>query len=189
MKRSKATSKGATALVLDVNEALKLKQELNKGQAPSQQELLHVLQADKTCDSVCKGKKDNTNCLHGLVPAVGSLRRKGLWQKEPQGLMHLGADPAALRRQVCVATMHPVMHLLVISTSAKRSVENTCHSWSVMLCILAQDSKLPCGLNNLGNTCYVNSALQCLFMTTIFRNAVYQVAPPAADDVILGHIR
>ncbi|KAL3150109.1 hypothetical protein ABBQ38_013448 [Trebouxia sp. C0009 RCD-2024] len=150
MKRSKATPKGAAGLALDVNEALKFKQKLDNGQAPSRQELLHVLQADKACDSACKGRKDNPNCLHGLVPAVGSVRRKGLWQKEPQGLMHLGVDPAGLRRQ---------------------------------------DSNLPCGLNNLGNTCYVNSALQCLFMTTIFRNAMYQVAPPAADDNILGHIR
>ena len=101
MKRSRATSKGATGLALDVNEALKLKQELNNGEALSQQELIRVLQADKPCDSACKGRKDNPNCLHGLVPAVGSVRRKGLWQKEPQGLMHLGADPAGLKRQVC----------------------------------------------------------------------------------------
>ena len=100
MKRSKATPKGATGLALDVNEALRFKQKLNIGQAPSQQELLHVLQADKACDSVCKGRKDNPNCLHGLVPAVGSVRRKGLWQKEPQGLMQLGIDPSGLRRQV-----------------------------------------------------------------------------------------
>ena len=52
-----------------------------------------------------------------------------------------------------------------------------------------QDSNLPCGLNNLGNTCYVNSALQCLYMNPIFRDAIYQVAAPAADDVILEHIR
>lgn len=102
MKRSRAIPKGAIGLALDVNEALKLKQELNNGGILSQQKILHVLQADKSCDSVCKGRKDNPNCFHGLVPAVGSVRRKGLWQKEPQGLMHLGADPSALRRQVSV---------------------------------------------------------------------------------------
>ena len=100
MKRSRATPKGATGLFLDVNEALKLKRELNNGEALSHREMLHVLQADKACDSVCKGRKDNPNCFHGLVPALGSVRRKGLWQKEPQGLMQLGADPSGSRRQV-----------------------------------------------------------------------------------------
>lgn len=109
MKRSRATPKGATGLALDVNEALKFKQKLDNGRAPSQQEILHVLQADKACDSVCKGRKDNPNCLHGLVPAVGSVRRKGLWQKEPQGLMHLGIDPAGMRRQVLGAIMLTLM--------------------------------------------------------------------------------
>lgn len=83
--------------------------------------------------------------------------------------------------------MQLTMHLLVASMAKQYvTVANTCNLQIVML---AQDSSLPCGLNNLGNTCYVNSALQCLFMTTIFRNAMYHVAPPAADDTILGHIR
>ena len=106
MKRSKTTAKCPVALALDVHEALQLKQTLQSGRHLTQQELLHVLQADKSCDNACKGKKDNPNCLHGLLPAVGSIRRKGLWQKEPQGLMHLGADPASLKRQVHCAELH-----------------------------------------------------------------------------------
>ena len=106
MKRFKTAPKGSAALAVDVSEALNLKQQLEHGQQLTQQELLHVLQADKACETVCKGKKDNPNCLHGLVPAIGSVRRKGLWQKEPQGLMHLGADPAGLRRQVQSTSTH-----------------------------------------------------------------------------------
>ena len=110
MKRSRATPKGATGLFLDVKEALRLNRELSNGEAPSQQEILHVLQADKACESVCKGRKDNPNCLHGLVPTLGSVRRKGLWQKEPQGLTQLGADPSGSRRQVPFT--HLVLHLV-----------------------------------------------------------------------------
>ncbi|KAL0020878.1 hypothetical protein WJX77_005350 [Trebouxia sp. C0004] len=151
MKRGKQNNlKAVGTFGLDIREALSLKHDLNSGQAVSQQQILHILQADRHCDGACKSRKDNPNCLCGVVPAAGSFRRKGLWQKEPQGLMHLGASPSDQKRQ---------------------------------------DAVLPCGLNNLGNTCYVNSALQCLFMTPIFRNSMYQIAAPAADDVILGHIR
>ena len=45
------------------------------------------------------------------------------------------------------------------------------------------------GLNNLGNTCYVNSALQCLFMVPVFRAAVYAMRPPLADEPVLSQLR
>jgi len=103
MKRGKQNnSKALGAFGLDISEALSLKQDLNSGQAVSQQQILRILQANRHCDGACKSRKDNPNCLCGVVPAAGSFRRKGLWQKEPQGLMHLGANPSDQKRQVCV---------------------------------------------------------------------------------------
>ncbi|KAK9809511.1 hypothetical protein WJX73_006526 [Symbiochloris irregularis] len=87
-------------------------------------------------DKACKNRKDNPNCFCGLIPAEGSYRRKGLWQKDAEALLVLGEDPSKSKRE-------------------------------------APDT--PVGLRNLGNLCYANSALQCLFMTPPLRQGLFQV--------------
>lgn len=46
-----------------------------------------------------KGARDNPECFCALLPAPGTFRRKGLWQKEP-ALASLGQDPATQARVV-----------------------------------------------------------------------------------------
>ncbi len=102
MKRGKQNNSKSGIFGLEIREALSLKHDLSSGQAVSQQQILHILQADRHCDGACKSRKDNPNCPCGVVPVAGSFRRKGLWQKEPQGLMHLGANPSDQKRHVCI---------------------------------------------------------------------------------------
>lgn len=47
----------------------------------------------------------------------------------------------------------------------------------------------PCGLGNLGATFDANGALQCLFMNLAFREGLFAVEPPVADDAIIGSLR
>ncbi|GFH12243.1 uncharacterized protein HaLaN_07887, partial [Haematococcus lacustris] len=97
----------------------------------------------------CKTKsKHNPSCFCGLIPAPGSFRTKGLWQKD-LGSQASSNDPNDLRRE---------------------------------------DSS-PRGLLNLGNTCYMNSALQCMFMMPSFRQAMLLLEPGLAHQPIVRELR
>ena len=44
-------------------------------------------------NKACKCKKDNPNCLTGIIPGPSSFRKKGLWQKDTKALLAQGHDP------------------------------------------------------------------------------------------------
>ena len=50
-----------------------------------------------TCPNIytkaCRCKKDNPNCLAGLIPSPTGFRRKGLWQRDLKALLGAGIDP------------------------------------------------------------------------------------------------
>ncbi len=57
------------------------------------------------------------------------------------------------------------------------------------VCVSPQDISRPAGLKNLGNTCYVNSVLQCLFANTAFRSAIYAARPPLSGAPVVRELR
>ena len=176
---------------LAYDDALELKRSVEEGQL-SNERLLELLTADqKACDlydRACKGKRENPNCLCGLIPLPGGYRRKGLWQKDPEVFANIGANPSDEKRQVksvqtiaaqCSCKWHPCGCLLLEAMQAGLSLH----------CVLLQSTSTPSGLNNLGNTCYVNSALQCLFMIRAFQQGLFSIDADIAQQPVIAHIR
>lgn len=48
---------------------------------------------------------------------------------------------------------------------------------------------MPAGLRNLGNTCYVNAAMQFLHSIPAFRHALYVLEPQLAQQDIVKQLR
>jgi ubiquitin carboxyl-terminal hydrolase 48 len=144
------------------------------------------------CEGSCRGNnKANPNCFCGWVPAAETgFKKKGLWQKDMGILSSLGADPRVNvrgvgRRFVCSS----VLSISCPRTHALDPTPIPLVLLCICVCTSVQEEQLPCGLNNLGNTCYVNTALQCLFMIPSFRRALFEVQPPAADHKVVLQLR
>lgn len=114
MAPKKAAKRARAVTDLEPDVAVRMHEALQAGQLDPA-DLATALRADAPgCEpsdkpaASCKGRKDNPNCLCGLVPAQGSFRRKGLWQKDPEAVAKLGIEPAdsqreEVRRRQCTA--------------------------------------------------------------------------------------
>ena len=81
----KRRRKGRDGGDLDLATAIQYREMMDQrgGSLPLAVVLDLVMGEVQLCPASCKGKnKDNPNCLCGLIPAEGSWRKKGLWQKE-----------------------------------------------------------------------------------------------------------
>lgn len=73
----------------------------------------------------------------------------------------------------------------------QRAVLPTCAAAAAALCPprAAQSPEAPAGLRNLGNTCYVNAAMQFLVSMPSFRRALYVLEPHLAEQDIVRQLR
>ena len=98
------TKKGKAADGVAPELARHLKRNIEEGRSLSAADVLQLLRVEGPgCPPGCKGRKASPYCLCGIVPATGSFRRKGLWQKDPEAMLSLGPDPATRAREVCCA--------------------------------------------------------------------------------------
>lgn len=144
-------AKGKQGEGLDANEARLALQLLDLDEQLPWETLLKVFKLGQTpCPPACgtkgKGSKDNPECFHGLMPAEGSFRKKGLWQKEPI-LGQLGHDPADDKRQV--------------SRTQRCSSTTTVHTACSSRCVLSRSS--ICHVMHLLSTLGISSHKEQLF--------------------------
>ena len=175
---------------IDALEITDLLNRLEPGRSPLDQDRIERLITSDVapCTGSCKSNVRNPHCFCGLVPPVGSFRKKGLWQKDSAVLGSIGRDPADEAKEVQDDGPErgpegdPVTHAGGRQGSAWpawacRGLEPMpIHCPPAPSCShVFQDPSTPAGLRNLGNTCYVNTALQCLFSIPAFKSALLKV--------------
>jgi hypothetical protein len=177
-------------------QALALKRSIDAGQPLDDQTILHLVKADVPCDGLySKTSKVFRRCL---LLAFCFLR----FINHFAGMLHPAQPPATdtARRIFILSQTKPGNPNCLCSLIPAPGGYRRLGLWAKQadaIAALGPDPASSCrdpaagpaGLRNLGNTCYVNSALQCLFACGPFRDAVFAARPPVSEDTVVKELR
>lgn len=120
-----------------------------------------------------KGLKEELHAQTGVPVARMKLmaKSKGLWK----GVLSDALDLSAIDWSAAVAKQSP-LQLLLMGSAEKIQNEAALKQKTVFIEDLPEEQRAvhaePAGLNNLGNTCYLNSVVQCLRTVPEFRETL-----------------
>ncbi|KAG2444722.1 hypothetical protein HXX76_001466 [Chlamydomonas incerta] len=149
-----------------------------------------------------KGKRGKGTAAVGVNDAADLLERlnsSGLGEKEVLGIVGADKAPCEHLRSPCTRNRKDNVACFCQLVPAETSYRKK-GLWQKEQMYLGtlgldpkekqrEDAATPAGLRNLGNTCYANAALQCLFSIPSLRTGIYTAEPTVAGHDILRQLQ
>lgn len=179
-KKKKQASQGRIGLKVDAEEALKISQDIGEGKDVSEGILMRILDIGSACpnqnSATIKGgcKVWDGDCIYLIFIYLHLnageeslvLRRENYLRDLVQGLAN---NPCCLCGIIPSKDSYR-MHGLWSKTASK-NIDSSLQEADPTSCA-RRSTVSPVGLTNLGNTCYFNSVIQCLFAIDDFKYAI-----------------
>ncbi|KAI8111447.1 hypothetical protein M9435_003948 [Picochlorum sp. BPE23] len=157
-KKKKQASQARIGLKVDGNEALKISKDIEEGLDVSEETLMRLLDIGSAC------------------PNQNSATTKG-------GCKGLANNPCCLCGIIPSKDSYRMQGLW--SKTASKNIDPTLQDADPTSCA-RRSTVSPIGLTNLGNTCYFNSVIQCLFAIDEFKYAILEacMSPLEGNEVL-----
>lgn len=141
------------------------------------------------CRDNCTGN-GGVHCVCAALPRAGAFRKKGVWKKVPPTIAAIDAELGDVQQQGDQddeQERDAAADSTEDAAAAARAPQNdssTPTEEAVGASTTNRSKNAPCGLQNLGATCYMNAAVQCFFADRAFRRELYAAAGSVIDEAV-----